>query len=485
MNVAAPVLNWIDGEWVDSPAHRDSVDPATGSVIGRYADGGEPEARAAIDAALRAFRDTPWKHDAALRARVLDELAAAFERHADALIDLLALENGKIKPEAHFEVSMVPSKLRYYAALARAETGRSGTPRPDVVSLVLREPMGVAGIIVPWNSPVVLMVRSLAPALAAGTTTVVKMPGQTAQTNALVSRILSEAPSLPRGVINLFSESGADGSKTLIASPDVPVISFTGSTATGRAISAVGAQRLKRIGLELGGKTPHLVFDDTDLDAALPVIEKSLTVFAGQFCMTGSRLLVQRGIADAVRTRLAQRLAAVRVGPAADPLSDMGPLIDKPNVERVDRAVEEAIAAGAKVVVRGGPVTDGELARGAFYRPTLLEVDSPRLDIVQKETFGPVMTMQVFDTEAEAVALANDSEYGLAAAIWTRDVQRSMRVARSLQAGTIWINDWAKVYDEFEEGGYRQSGLGRLNGAAAIDDFIEYKHITLTTGDAL
>ena len=256
------------------------------------------------------------------------------------------------------------------------------------------------------------MVRSLAPALAAGTTTVIKMPGQTAQTNALVSRILSEAPSLPRGVINLFSESGADGSKILIASPDVPVISFTEPTATGRAISAVGAQRLKRFGLELGGKTPHLVFDDTDLDAALPVIEKSLTVFAGQFCMTGSRLLVQRGIADAVRTRLAQRLAAVRVGPAADPLSDMGPLIDKPNVARVDRAVEEAIAAGAKVVVRGGPVTDGELARGAFYRPTLLEVDSARLDIVQKETFGPVMTMQVFDTEAEAVALANDSEYG-------------------------------------------------------------------------
>ena len=160
----------------------------------------------------------------------------------------------------------------------------------------------------------------------------------------------------------------------------------------------------------------------------------------------------------------------------------MGPLIDKPNVARVDRAVEEAIAAGAKVVVRGGPVTDGELARGAFYRPTLLEVDSARLDIVQKETFGPVMTMQVFDTEAEAVALANDSEYGPRQS--GHATQRSMRVARSLQAGTIWINDWAKVYDEFEEGGYRQSGLGRLNGAAAIDDFIEYKHITLATGDA-
>ena len=156
-------------------------------------------------------------------------------------------------------------------------------------------------------------------------------------------------------------------------------------------------------------------------------------------------------------------------------------MIDKPNVARVDNAVEEAIAQGAHVVVRGGPIVEGELARGAFYRPTLLEVDNPLLDIVQKETFGPVLTMQVFDTEAEAISLANDSEYGLSAGIWTRDVQRSFRVARELQSGTVWINDWAKVYDEFEEGGYRQSGLGRLNGVAALDDFIEYKHITLST----
>jgi acyl-CoA reductase-like NAD-dependent aldehyde dehydrogenase len=184
-----------------------------------------------------------------------------------------------------------------------------------------------------------------------------------------------------------------------------------------------------------------------------------------------------------VRKKLADRLLDLKVGPASDPRSDMGPLIDKPNVARVDHAVEEAIAQGARIVVRGGPIVEGELARGAFYRPTLLEVDDPHLDIVQKETFGPVLTMQVFDTEAEAISLANDSEYGLSAGIWTRDIQRSFRVARELQSGTVWIKDWAKVYDEFEEGGYRQSGLGRLNGVAAIDDFIEYKHITLSTAD--
>ena len=262
----------------------------------------------------------------------------------------------------------------------------------------------------------------------------------------------------------------------------MPTISFTGSTGTGRAISAAGAKHLKRFGLELGGKTPMIVFDDAVLDLAVPKLEKALTVFAGQFCMTGSRLLVQRGIADALRKRLADRLREVRVGPASDPASEMGPLIDKPNVTRVDAIVQAAIVAGAKVLVRGGPVTDGALARGAFYRPTLLEVSDPDMDIVQKETFGPVLTMQIFDSEAEAIELANNSEYGLAASVWTQDVNRSLRVARQIEAGTIWINDWAVIYDEFEEGGFKQSGAGRLNGVASIDDFVQYKHITVSPG---
>lgn len=478
----ALALNWINGEWVDSGHHKDSINPATYEVIGQYADATHEDAENAIAAAKYAFKNTVWKDDRLLRARVLNEMADLFDQYYDELVLLLSTENGKVKAEAELEVGMVANKLRYSASLVRTEYGRALEPKAGSFSIVLREPMGVAGVIAPWNSPVVLMIRSLAPALAAGTTTVVKLPSQTAQVNALLSKIFSEVKSLPKGVINVVTESGSAASKLLIESPDVPVISFTGSSGTGEAISRVGADNIKRFGLELGGKTPMIVFNDANLDDALPKLEKSLTVFAGQFCMTGSRLLVQRGIAEELTKRLAERLENVKLGPASDLSSDMGPLIDKPNVERVNGMVEKAIADGAKVIVRGGPVTEGPLAKGAFYRPTLLQVTDPNADIVQKEVFGPVLSMLIFDTEAEAVELANNSEYGLAASIWTQDVNRPLRVAREISAGTIWINDWAVIYDEFEEGGYKKSGLGRMNGVAAMDDFIEYKHITITTG---
>ena len=475
--------HWIDGRWRDSAQHQDSINPATGEVIGIYALAVEDEAQEATAAALRAFRDSSWKHDRALRSRVLEEMAVRFEARAHDLVQCLSIENGKVVPQAAFEVSLAAPALRYYSALVRTEYGRVAEWAPGHFSLLVREAIGVAGISVPWNSPVALLIRSLAPALAAGCTTVVKMPGQTAQLNALMSEVISEAASLPRGVVNMVTGE-REVLSFLVTSPDVPTISFTGSTRVGRAISQAGAARLKRFGLELGGKTPMLVFDDADLDAALPKLEKAVTTFAGQFCMTGSRLLVQSGIADQLRQRLAERLTKVKVGPASDATSDMGPMIDKANVARVNQMVEGALAAGARALVRGGPIVDGPLARGAFYRPTLLEVADSRLPIVQEEVFGPVVTMQVFDTESEAVALANDSDYGLAASIWTRDVDRPLRVGRDLQVGTVWVNDWVMMRDEFEEGGYKQSGRGRLRGLAALDDFLEYKHIVLSPGVA-
>lgn len=225
-----------------------------------------------------------------------------------------------------------------------------------------------------------------------------------------------------------------------------------------------------------------IVFDDADMEPMLPVLEKALTVFAGQFCMTGSRLLVQEAVYDTVRDRLAERLRNVRVGAASDPKSDMGPLIDKPNVERVDKIVQDAVNAGAKAIVRGGPITDGPLANGAFFRPALLEVSDNSLPIVQQETFGPVLTIQRFCEETEAIALANYSDYGLSASVWTRDLDRALRVAQALEVGSVFVNDWAKVYDSTEEGGFKLSGLGRLIGVAALDDFIEYKHVALNPG---
>jgi betaine-aldehyde dehydrogenase len=469
--------NWIGGEWVESGTWLDSINPATNDKIGVYADGGEAEAKLAIAAARKAFVETAWRDDRRLRARVLNEMADRFEAASDALVDMLCLENGKVRGEARFEVDMVPHKLRFYAALALTDAGRAIEVSAGRYSTALREPVGVAGIVAPWNSPVVLFIRSLGPALAAGCTVAGKLPGWTAQTNARMYQVFSEVSAMPDGVLNVFTGLHSAGVRHLIDSPDVPVISYTGSTKVGQEISAAGAKNLKRFGLELGGKTPILVFDDADLNKALPVVEKALTTFAGQFCMTGSRLLVHRPILDDVRQRLAERLEAVKVGPAADAASDMGPMINVENVQRVDRLVEEAIAEGAKVVVRGGPFTDGPLSKGAFYRPTLLEITDHSIPIAQNEVFGPVLVMQAFDTEAEAIALANNSIYGLCASVWSQDVDRPLRVARRLDAGTVWINNWAVVYDETEEGGYKQSGLGRLNGVAAIDDFVEHKTI--------
>jgi betaine-aldehyde dehydrogenase len=469
--------HWIDGEWIDGSERSQSIDPATGETIGTYTEAGEAEANRAIAAALREFKNSDWRENRRLRAKVLNQMADRFEARTKDLVKILSLENGKVEPEAQFEVSMVPSKLRFYAALALTDFGRAMETSPGRYTATLRQAVGVAGIIAPWNSPVVLFIRSLAPALAAGCTVVGKLPGLTAQTNMRMCEVFSEVTSLPKGVLNVFSEAHSVGARVLIDSPNVPVISLTGSSLTGRAIMASGAKHLKRFGGELGGKTPILLFRDADLDKALPKVEKALTVFAGQFCMTGSRLLVHRPILDTVRKRLGARLNAVKVGPASDPTSDMGPMITIANVQRVDRLVEAAIAGGARAIVRGGPFKDGPLAKGAFYRPTVLEISDHSMPIAQDEVFGPVLVMQAFDTEADAVALANNSEYGLAASVWSSDVDRPLRIARQINAGTVWINNWAVVYDETEEGGFKQSGIGRLNGVSALDDFVEHRTI--------
>lgn len=472
--------HWVGGDWVASGTERPSLDPATGSAFGSYYDGGADVAAAAISAAAGAFVAGGWRSDPMVRSTALSHLADAYQARLHEVIATLCLENGKTGPEAGFEASMIVRCLRFAAGLALQTYGRAVDTVPGRQTITLRQPVGVAGLIVPWNSPAYLGIRALAPALAAGCTAVLKYPAQAAHSAHLTADILSSVPELPAGVVNLFSESGSEGAKLLVESPQVPVISFTGSTRTGRLIAQAAAVHLKRVGLELGDKTPHLIFDDADLQALLPVLEKSSTVFAGQFCMTGSRIIVQRGIAERVRDGLAERLKRVKPGPAADPSSDMGPLIDKASVARVDGAVEEAIAAGARVILRGGPAQEPHLADGAFYHPTLLEVTDSKLAVVRNEVFGPVQTLQIFDTEDEGVALANDTDYGLSACVWSRDADRPLRVSRRLEAGLVCINGWANVAVEFEEGGYKSSGVGRLGGLGGLDDFLEYKQIAHT-----
>jgi betaine-aldehyde dehydrogenase len=467
-------LNLIAGQRADADRAGTSLDPATGQPIGTFADASRADGARAIAAARAAFGTSPWSRDRALRARVLNEFADRIEEHRAELTDLIALENGKIRPEAAFEVGLTPGKLRYAAALALTDTGRAAETAPGSYSRVLKEPIGVAGVIVPWNSPLFLAARSLGPALAAGCTVVLKMPAQTALVADRLAGIAASLAGLPPGVLNVVVEAGSEVAELLVASPDVDAVSFTGSTPTGRAIMAAGAATVKRLVLELGGKTPVVVLDDADLDAAVPVIIAGVTVFAGQFCMAGSRILAQRGIAADLRDRLAAGLEAVVAGPASDPASMMGPLIDRASAERVDRVVAEA-AGYAKVLVRGGLVA-GQPAGAALVRPSLLEVDRADRPVVQMEIFGPVATFEVFDADADAVALANATPFGLAAGVWTRDVDRAQRVAREIRAGTVWTNNWALVADQFEEGGYKSSGLGRLNGLRGLEEFQEFKH---------
>ena len=468
--------HWIDGEWVGSDIVSDSINPATGEVLGRWADGGEAEARAAITAARRAFETSPWSRDRALRNKVLTEMAERFDAHANELGPLVTKENGKKLAEGMLEAALPGINLRHCAAQALTDTGITAEVAPGQWFSTYAEPVGVVAVIVPWNSPVVLLIRSLAPALAAGNTVAVKMPGQTALVANFVSRIIAEVESLPRGVINIFTESGNTGAPYLVASPDIQVVSYTGSTTVGRLVAANGAPTLKRMNLELGGKTPMIVFEDADLASTIPLLTAGITTFAGQFCMTGSRILVQRGVAEEVRTRLGEALEGVRVGDGLDPATDMGPMIDKANVARVDGVVEEALAY-SKPIVRGGPVAEGSLAAGAFYRPTLLEVEDVSSDIVQKEVFGPVATFEVFDTEADAIERANATELGLSAGVFTNDINISRRVSRELQFGTVWTNAWADMNDGFAEGGYKQSGIGRLRGPLALIEFQEAKTV--------
>jgi betaine-aldehyde dehydrogenase len=466
--------HWIGGAWVGSAKTGVSVSPSTNESLGSFADGGRAEAEAAIAAARRAFDTTAWSRDRKLRATALSELADRLIERAAIIGRTLARESGKVITQATMEATLTPQTLRHNAGLALAQIGGAAELAPGVLATSWYEAIGVAGLIVPWNSPIALLLRALAPALGAGCTTVVKMPAQTALTNGLVMEALEATKSLPPGVVNMFTESGNEGAPFMVSSPDVDCINYTGSTPVGRRIAEQAAQTLKRCTLELGGKTPLVVFDDTNVEEVAPLVVRALTQFNGEFCMCGSRLLVQATVAENYRRKLIDLLQRVVVGPADDPSSEMGPLVDRANAERVERFVKDA-EKYSRVLVRGGPITDGPLAKGAFFRPAMLEPNSLDAPLVQKEVFAPVLSFETFSDEADALRRANATEFGLSAAVFTADRSRAHRVAQGLKAGTVWTNTWGVFDDMFPEGGYKQSGVGRARGPKALEEFQESK----------
>ena len=473
--------HFIDGQWTAADRWTDSLDPANGELIGRFADGGEAEAEAAVAAAARAFNDPQWAQNPRLRQQLLLEWAAGLTARQEQLAQLLTRENGKALAQSRGEIGGAISEILYYAGLARHNPGHMLEVAPGEFSSMLREPAGVAGLIIPWNAPAVLLVRALAPAIAAGCTVVIKPAPQTALFNAAMLEPLFALPGLPAGAVNLFTESGHAGAAHLVASPRVDVLSFTGSTATGQRIMRDCAATMKKLSLELGGKSCCLVFEDADIAAIAPKLAAAATIISGQQCTAARRVLVHASRFAEMKTALSAALGRIRLGNGLDPATNMGPLIDWQSRDNVERRIGEALDSCDEVLLAGGR-PQGELGNGAFLAPSLIAHRDSSAFFCQEEIFGPLLVLESFEDEAEAVARANHTEFGLSASVWTGQGARAWRVARALRNGTVWLNDHNKLFAEAETGGYRKSGLGRLHGVDALLDFSELKHIYQNVG---
>jgi acyl-CoA reductase-like NAD-dependent aldehyde dehydrogenase len=474
MTVAA---HWIGSDWLTAGVSDacDSISPADGTLVGKVPHGGRSEAIAAIEAAKTAFQQTAWSRSPRLRAEVLFEAADRIDAEAPRIADLLSRETGKLWKVARLELASTVSELRYYAGLVRAISGRVIEMEPGVYSLLLREPAGVAGIIVPWNAPGILLVRSLAPALAAGCSVVVKPALQSSLFHTEIMACLREVSGLPAGIVNSFCEVGSDGARELVRSADVDVVSFTGSSAVGKTIMAEAAATLKRLNLELGGKAPAIIFEDCDLDAIAPRIAAGAMILCGQQCTAINRILVHESMLDKEKPVFADALRAMKVGRIDRDETQIGPLINAPSRERIERLVEEASSVGR--VVLQGRRPEGELAAGSFLTPTLLDVEALDTPFIQEEFFGPVVNIEPFADEVDAVRRANATRYGLSASVWTRDLGRAHRVARAVKTGTVWINEHNRLLPEVETGGRGDSGIGRLHGVEGLNEFLETKHV--------
>ena len=468
--------HYINGEWIAEGDLAPSLNPATQTSLGNAHLGSAALTSQAASAARHTFFTSTWATSPRLRAQALSEIADALATAKDEIVNLVVQENGKLRSEAIGETMGAISESRYYSGLCRNIRGTMQETAPGNFSLFNREPAGVAGVIVPWNAPVTLLMRSLAPALAAGCTTVIKPAQQTPLSHARILQAITSAPSLPPGIVNSVNENRILVGQAMTASPDIDVISFTGSSRTGKAIMAACAPTLKRVSLELGGKAPAVIFQDADLDQAVHELTHGALAMAGQICVAAARFIVHKSVANDFENRIKAAFQAVKVGPGDRAESQMGSLIDLENRARIERLIEQAGDEG-QIVLKGKPLTDA-----AFLTPTLFRIDDISSALVQEELFGPIVSIETFDDEVEAVAKANATPYGLAASVFTKDAARALRLSRAIRAGTVWINSHLRLFAEAETGGYGQSGLGRLHGPEGLHDFLETKHIYMEAG---
>ncbi|HYM14766.1 MAG TPA: aldehyde dehydrogenase family protein [Dehalococcoidia bacterium] len=455
--------------------------PADGTPVETIPWGGAEDARRAIAAARAAFDSGAWsKAPATVRATVLRNTAARIRAELLPLAQLLSKEVGKPVNMAIAEVAMAADVYDYYAGLALDMKGDAITNFvPDAVGLTVHEPVGVVGVITPWNFPVLLISWKLAPALAAGCTVVAKPSEFTAGTTFELARIISEAGA-PKGVINVVTGAGAVVGAELAASHSVDKIAFTGSTAVGKTIMQAASGNLKKISLELGGKSPNIVFEDANIDQAVGGSFFGIYLNTGQVCQAGSRLFLHEKIKDEFIAKLKTFTATVKVGSPDDPAVTMGPVINEAQLEKVVRYVHAGQEEGAEMLCGGGRLTGETYDKGLFVQPTIFDKVTNSMTIAQEEIFGPVLSVLTFKGADEALRLANDTLYGLASAVWTRNIDTAFKMAKGLQAGTVWVNAYHSAgLPYMPYGGYKQSGIGRELGHEGLEEYMETKAIQI------
>ena len=478
---------FVDGRWARSTGGntRSISCPADGSPVATVVEAAAADAKAAVRAARTTFDEGSW---AALpekqRGALLLGTAELLVRDKVTYARAEALDTGKRLIEAEYDIDDVVACFRYYGGIAGTDAGRVvDTGSPNAISRIVYAPVGVCSLITPWNYPLLQVSWKVAPALLAGNTFVLKPSELTPSTAILLMETLREA-GVPAGVANLVTGRGPEVGSVLTTDERVDMVSFTGGLATGKAIMAAGAATVKRVALELGGKNPNIIFADADVEAAIDYALTAVFLHSGQVCSAGARLIVADVLHDRIVDEIVSRAADIRLGGPFDETAETGPLISAAHRAKVHAYVQTGMAEGAELRTGGVIPTEGELSQGYYYPPTVLDRCTRDMSVVRDESFGPVMTVETFTTEAEAIDIANDTVYGLAGAVWTSDASRAQRVAGALRHGTVWINDYHPYVPQAEWGGFGQSGNGRELGPSGLAEYREIKHIWQNTAPA-